>query len=263
MTQTLSNTIALDPVRLFLYGVTGSAKTTLVGMLTRYAKEEFCPLYVFDFDLRLGSLRATLSKEEMSLIDHDPYRDLKLQGEALTLAEVKLRELEAVVSRKECKYKTIVFDSATFLTKAVMNRVLFMDSGKPSTTQPTLPHYMALMMNMEEVVVKAIATGLHVIFTAHEDSAKDEVTGRVFKGVDLTGKSANKIPGYFNEFWHAEVRPTPGGDPEYVVRTRSDSIYAARTAYRTLLTVESQATIWVRVVKERETLRDTTQGPKA
>jgi trans-aconitate methyltransferase len=92
---------------------------------------------------------------------------------------------------------------------------------------------------------------MNIILTAHEDTSKDEITGRLFKAIDLTGKLAQRIPGYFNEFWHTEVVQQTGKDPEFKVRTRSDQVYAARTSYKGLQTLEDQGKIWEKIIKER------------
>jgi hypothetical protein len=128
--------------------------------------------------------------------------------------------------------------------------VLYLDGGKLATTTPQLQHYMQQMSLAEEFISKLCGSGRNVVVTCHEDTSKDEMTGRLFKAVDLTGKMANRIPGYFNELWHCEVRQQPGKDPEYVIRTRSDSIYGARTSFRSLLTIESQGEIWPKILKQ-------------
>lgn len=245
----LDEALNLDPVRALLFGVSGSAKTTLWGLLSKY--EEFRPIYCLDFDLRIASLRARLTTEEMANIKFDSFRDRLVQGESYVAAESISRNIKGLNTKYGVEFKTIVIDSGTFMTNQIMNRVLMMDGGKPATTNPQLQHYLQLQSLQAELISRLAYCGLNFIFTCHEDTSKDEITGRLFKGVDLNGKSANKIPGYFNEIWHTEVRMKPGGDPEYVVRTRSDAIYSARTSYSSLKTVEPQEEIWPKIIQER------------
>lgn len=234
----------MDPVRAMIYGTSGGGKTTLVGLLAQY--EQFRPIYFFDFDLRIQSLRARLDQQYWDFIESDPYRDQQVQGESVVYMLAKIDKLVPL------GFKSAVIDSATFCMKAIMARVLALDGQKPATFTPQLQHYMAQISQFEEIVQRLCGNPkLNVFFTAHEDTNKDEITGRLFKGLDLTGKAANRIPGYFNELWHCEVLQTSGKEPEFRVRTRSDMLYPARTTYRTLQAVEKQEEIWQKIIKER------------
>lgn len=241
----LEEAITKEPVRALLYGMTGNGKTSLWGLMTKY--EQFRPIYCLDFDLRIASLRAVLGPDELKWIKFDQFRDRAIQGEAYVAAEALSRNVKALNTKYNCEFKTIVIDSGTFMSTQIMARVLMMDGGKPATTNPQLQHYLQLQSLQAELISRFAFCGLNFIFTCHEDTNKDEITGRLFKSVDLNGKSANKIPGYFNEIWHCEIRMQPGGTPEYVVRTRSDAIYSARTSFRQLDSVESQANIWKKI----------------
>jgi hypothetical protein len=227
-----------------VYGVSGSGKTSLLGLLAQF--EEFRPIYFFDFDLRIASLRARLDPKYWDFVESEPYRDQKVQGESIVIMQAKIDKLVPL------GFKTAVVDSATFCMKSIMSRVLAQDGAKPATFTPQLQHYMAQISTFEELVQKLCGNpNLNVFFTAHEDTNKDEVTGRLFKGLDLTGKAANRIPGYFNELWHCEVLQQSGKDAEFRVRTKSDMLYPARTTYRTLQPVEKQEEIWHKILKER------------
>ena len=133
-----------------------------------------------------------------------------------------------------------------------MARVLGLES-KPATTTPQLQHYMLQQSLCKDLVQRLCSKRLNVIATTHEDADKDEVTGRVFKAVALTGKLAQRIPGYFNEFWHTEIIQSSGSEPKYQVRTRSDQIFSARTTFKSLSSLEDQANIWPKILKERAT----------
>jgi hypothetical protein len=242
----LSEVVEKEPIRALIYGVSGSGKTSLWGLMAKY--EPFRPIYCMDFDLRLASLKAVLSPEELKHIYFDHYRDKAIQGEAYVAVELLSRNLASLKARYGVEFRTLVIDSGTFMATQIMNRVLMLDGGKPATTNPQLQHYLQLQALQAELVSRFAFSGLNFIFTCHEDTSKDEVTGRLFKGVDLNGKSANKIPGYFNEIWHTEVVQKPGGEPSFAVRTRSDPIYSARTSFKSLMSLEPQDAIWPKVL---------------
>jgi hypothetical protein len=238
----LSDLISKDPPRALVYGPTGAGKSTLAGLLA--LEPTLRPIYIADWDLRVASLRRKLPAEVWQYIEVEPYRDVNVQGEAFTKLMAKLERLQGE------GFKAFVNDSLTFCTRGAMARVLMLDGNKPATFTPQLQHYMQQISLVEELVSRACSKNMAVIMTCHEDTQRDEVLGRLYKAVDLTGKSANRIPGYFNEFWHCEVIQSSQKEPQYSVRTRSDMVYAARTSYKTLEAVELSDVIWGKIVKE-------------
>ena len=241
----LNELVSNDPPRVLEYGPTGAGKSTLAGLIALHP--QFRPVYVADWDLRIASLRRKIPSEVWQYIEVEPYRDVNIQGEAFTKLQAKLERLPAE------GFKCFVNDSLTFCTRAVMARVLMLDGNKPPTFTPQLQHYMQSISLTEELVSRACSKNMAVIMTCHEDTQRDEILGRLYKAVDLTGKSANRIPGYFNEFWHCEVLQTTQKEPQYCVRTRSDMVYAARTSFKSLQPVELAEEIWGKIVKEMAT----------
>ena len=246
----LSEAIEGKPVTALIYGQSGSGKTTTWSEMTKFP-DVFCPIYCMDFDLRLDSLRVRRSKEEMDRIYFDSYRDLNIQGESFLKAQFIANDVKKVDKKYGVEFKTIIVDSATFFMRSLMNRCLYLDGGKSSATPPQLQNYNLQMSEMGDFVSKLVGCGRHVIFTVHEKNLEDKVTGKLTKVVDLTGdKSPDRIPGFFNEYWHCELRLKAGGESEFVVRTKSDVFYGARTSFRTLQGVEKQEEIWGKIVKE-------------
>ena len=238
----LDTLVSNDPPRVLVYGPTGAGKSTLAGLMALH--EQFTPIYVADWDLRIASLRRKLPTEVWKNIEVEPYRDANIQGEAFTKLQAKLERLQGD------GFKAFVNDSLTFCTRGVMARVLMLDGNKPPTFTPQLQHYMQQISLVEEFVSRACSKNMAVLMTCHEDTQRDEILGRLYKAVDLTGKSANRIPGYFNEFWHCEVLQTTAKEPQYCVRTRSDMVYAARTSFKSLDPVEAADSIWGKIVLE-------------
>jgi hypothetical protein len=250
----LGDTLKDEPARILTYGVSGSGKTTLAGLMAMY--EEFSPLYIFDWDLRIGTLRARLDKKFWDNVISDPYRDVRMQGEAFTLMQAKAEKLEGEGIR------TVVIDSGTFCMTGIMHRVLMLD-GKPPTQTPQLQHYMQQQSLFKDIIGRLCSKKMNVVLNCHEDTNKDEMTGRLFKAVDLTGKLSNQIPGYFNEIWHSEINQISGQEPKYVIRTKSDMVYPARTSFRSLSVLEQQESIWQKVIAEKKILQAPPTAPIA
>lgn len=206
-------------------GPSGSGKTSLIGQALKV--EAMCPVYVFDFDLRLNSLLAVTPKDRLEKLSFDQYRDTaSLPGSAFTAAENKLRELTDCFTKRPAEApKTVVLDSLTFCQRVVMNRVLVVD-GKPATANPELQHYKSLKNTIEPFVSRLTALPCNVIVLVHDDIEKDEATGLSYIGIDMTGQLSTRLPGYFNELWHTELVNTKPTEPAaHKVRTRSSAVH--------------------------------------
>jgi len=245
----LTDTIATQPITVLSWSETGKGKSVLAGLTVRHP--ELSPVYFLDFDGRVGSLAAVLTPEEMERVYFDHYQDGKLQGSSWTAANLIATDLSRLDKKYGVEFKTIVVDSMSFLLDAIMAAVLFRDGGKPATMTPQIQHYMEQQSFVKEFVKNLNGSGRNIIMTCHEDAQKDDTLGKVFKSFDITGKLANRVPGFFNEIWHSEVIVKTGAATRYAVRVRSDLVYTARTCYKFLPDVVPQADIWGLILKGR------------
>ena len=148
----LASIISKDPVRAMLYSDSGKGKTSVVGLAATY--EPFSPMYVYDWDLRIVSLRATIPREHWGKIESDPYRDGPLvPGEAFT-------QMQAHIQRIDPKFKSWAIDSFTSLLEGIMAHVLALDS-KPPNSVPNLKHYMERQSIIKRLITSTCAN--HVL----------------------------------------------------------------------------------------------------
>lgn len=244
---TLSETAIYDPIRAAVWGVSGAGKTTLAGLMAAY--EEFRPIYFADWDRRIVSLRARVPKELWQFIHSDVYQDSNIQGGGWTAFEAKMINIE-----KE-GYKTVVIDSMTFMLMGLMNRVLVLGGNRPSTSNPQLQDYLSQQSMVKDMLQKLCAKKLNLICNFHEANDKDEYSGRVFKAFAITGKLTETVPGYFNEIWHCAIAPmTPGQEPDFIVKSKHDGVYMARTTFKSLKATEKQSDFWPKVIAEKKEL---------
>jgi len=233
--------------RCLVYGRSGSGKTGLIGKVLEVP--EMCPLYVFDFDLRINSILAVVDRQcIVDNLTYDQFRDGDQAGRAFTQAEAKLRELSGLI-REGKGPKTIAVDSLTFAEKSIMSRVLMMD-GKAPTSPPQLNHYKSIISQLEDFISKLCSLQVNIIVTAHEDIDKDEITGQMVRGIGVTGKKLPTVlPGYFNELWYAEVQALPGKAAEHILRVTPTNLVAARSVYSNKLDAIETHDIWKKLAK--------------
>lgn len=230
--------------RVLIYGRSGSGKTSVLGKILETS--DFCPLFVFDFDLRINSILAVV--EHATIIQnltYEQYRDGPSPGSAFSGAEAKLRELAASI-RSGKGPKTVALDSLTFMEKSIASRVLMMD-GKPASFPLALNHYKSIIAQLEDFVSRLCALDCNIIVTAHEDIDKDELSGATTRGIRVVGKALpNVLPGYFNEVWYAEVQAGTIQDPkpQYRIRTAPTNQIIARSTYCGRLDVLETQDIW-------------------
>lgn len=234
--------------RVLLYSRSGGGKTSLVGKVLEVP--EMCPLYVFDFDLRINSILAVVDHASIiQYLTYDQYRDGAQPGSAFSNAEAKLREL-GVAIKTGTGPATVALDSLTFMEKSLGSRVLMMD-GKPANSPLQLNHYKIIISQLEDFISKLCALDCNVIVTAHEDVDKDEITGAVSRGIRVVGKALPSVlPGYFNEVWYAEVHAgtVQSPAPQYKIRTSPTNQIIARSVYTGRIDPVETQDIWKKLV---------------
>ena len=256
--QTLSKFVSTPLLTVLVYGKTGTGKTTLIAKVAAF--DEFAPLEIIDFDLRLDGLVEAIPPALLDRIRFESYRDTTIPGEAYDRVWSRLRTLEEIAGKPDAP-RSVFLDSTTFMGKAFLDMVVYLDSSKGQKGDSNKErygeliavrdHYGPQMQHIERFIQRLTGLkqkGYNVFASGHEDKEKDEVTGRTSKTIDTTGKLYTRLPGYFNEFWHTELRTSPTGQTEYLVGTKATDIYEARTSFTSFLApVELQDGIWTKI----------------
>jgi hypothetical protein len=201
--------IKIDKVKVLVYGPSGTYKTPFACT--------FPNPYIFDIDN--GILSARLSGRPFT---YDTYidKDLK-QPTAARNMEKKVSEFQ-----RDCPYDTIVVDSLTTMAEIGMNQVL--KTNMRAGGVPQQQDWLQQMNWIKNMVVTLLATGKNVVFTAHEQIDKDELTGIISKLPLVTGKLAQRLPIYFDEIYHSEAS-RKGKDVSYRLLTKGNTLLMARS----------------------------------
>ena len=124
------------------------------------------------------------------------------------------------------KIGTYIIDIGTTWSSAAMNVVL-KKAGRPGGT-PQQNDYLPTMVLLENAIKDITSLPCDVILIAHEDTDKDEASGKMFVGPLFIGKLKYRIPILFDEIYYACTKETSQG-VLYHFLTRATGLYKART----------------------------------
>lgn len=121
---------------------------------------------------------------------------------------------------------TFAIDSATTWSSIAMN-VTLKKKGRPAGT-PQQDDYLPTMILLENAIKDMVSLPCDIILIAHEDTDKDEVSGRMFAYPMFIGKLKQRIPLLFSEVYFATTKESSKGT-EYSFLTQATGMYKART----------------------------------
>ena len=141
-------------------------------------------------------------------------------------------------------YDWLIFDSLTTFSEIIMDRVQFIN--KRLGKHPEQADYTAEMNTMRNVFRKATSLKCNLYVTAHTEISKDDVVGRTYAQLVVTGKNRIRIPMRFSQIYGLEVETGSGSKGvKYTAHTVQDRMHpAVRTTVRGLQPVEDITIDW-------------------
>lgn len=112
-------------------------------------------------------------------------------------------------------YEWICFDSATTLQDIIMDRVLYL-AGRPGK-HPEQADWTS-EMNIFKKVMRVAAGLANIYMTAHVETEKDELTGKIHGRIMMTGKNRIRVPLMFSDIFACFVY-----EGKYWIKTVPDS----------------------------------------
>jgi len=217
----LSDLKGNNPPMVLIYGAAGAGKTALVTQ----AKDCF----VFDFDNGLRTCITLKDKfyERRQQIEFEQYIDEV--NESMQLVDPKYpkfrKKLLEVI--KDDKYKTIVIDSLTGLTRSITLFVMS-TTGNPFAV-PKIQHYGMMINELETILTILRSSKKLVLITAHEMLVEtdEEALIRIMSITKPHGM--NRLPFQFDEVLYATTRRRAGNKIDYIVSGRATRALVART----------------------------------
>lgn len=210
--------------RILLVGNTGAGKTTQIWSLPG---RKF--VYIFDPN-SMSSLRGCDVDYEEFMPDIASL-DMSLKGfnkgsksdksSSREAPNVFTNWVEDFNKRYDeqffAQYDWLCFDSATFLTKALMDRQLFIN-GRYGEVEDR-PDYKIVGAKLADIFANISGMKINILMTGHIATYQDEKTQRIDTQLNLPGRARGALPLQFTDIWLAHTADAEKGGVRYLVRT--------------------------------------------
>lgn len=188
------------PVKVLLKGASGTGKTTKLAWFPRPA--------ILNFDNNLSSLRKVPQALRNDIRVYNPH--IGQDGKPMPGHKMWTRALQLLDEMvDDPAIGTIAIDSFSALENCLENHVLATSAPHASLKKEQWGTYMRhLYWFVEEL---SALPDKHVVFTAHEEMSKDDLSGEILYTLLLTGKAKSNIDRYFTDTWRTyskEVKDT-------------------------------------------------------
>ena len=223
-----------DTFNAIIYGDIGTGKTTLLGTCRK-------PVLIHSFDPG-GTTVLRDQIEEGSVIVDDRF-------EAETPDAPRMARLwDQEYSRlKESGVfdliGTYAIDSMTTWAQCVMYEVM-RQQGRAGTVNvsgqkdkqgnklytgvPQQNDWMPQMQILENSIKDFLGLPCDCVLIGHDDISKDDVSGKMYAHLMITGKLSKRVPLLFDEVYVTQTKESPDGT-SYYLQTQPQGIYKARS----------------------------------
>lgn len=213
--------------RILLVGPTGSGKTSQIWTLPG---KKFC--YVFDPNA-LSSLRGCDVEYELFLPDIMSM-DMTLKGfNKGSRSDRPKKPVEPTIFNRWAEdfnkrydegffsgFDWLIFDSATFVSKAIMDRQLFIN-GRYGDVED-IADYKVVGAKVADIFANISGMKINIFMTGHLSTYQDEKTQKIMTQINLPGRARNLVPLHFTDIWLAQASGDAKGG-KYEVRTIAEA----------------------------------------
>lgn len=218
---TLADIKPSENLKVLVVGSPGSGKTCFaVGFPT--------PILVLDFDMKVNSAAAWYANDA----DRLGKVEVRTLGRRLDgsdpIAELNKLISEELIPQQKAgtmKHKTLVIDSATTFSQAVLNHIIKTNPGvkrvvSAQGVQPSQSDYGILRREFAKLIPGILSLPMNVVMTAHVKTDRNDITGEIVRMPILDGSFGQELPIYFEEVYVSTMKE---GKP--MAQTKSDSTY--------------------------------------
>lgn len=220
-------------LKLVLYGDSGTGKTCFMTTMPG-------PIWVADFDEKISSAAQYLKEVDPKKLDQIDYENF---GYAATNGglrvfkkfEATLGALEASVKDGKFKFGTVVIDSLTSMSRALMQDVMQDSPGtkRVAPGTPCLQDYSVFGNRFIPIISRVKALPCNVLCIAHVKTEKDEATGVTTCEPMMQGQLSKVLPVMFEEVYRSYIESKDGARI-HMAQTKGDGRFTTRTQLRGL-----------------------------
>lgn len=182
------------------------------------------PMLVWDFDSKINSAAAWYVNDPNRLAGIEVHSFGRRLDGTDPIAEVlkDIADLAEQQKKGEMKYKTLVIDSATTFSTAVLNHIMKTNPGikrasSAQGVQATQQDYGILKREFARLIPGLLSLPMNVVMTAHVKVDRNELTGEIIRSPIMDGSFSQELPIYFEEVYHVTMK-----DGRPMAQTKSD-----------------------------------------
>lgn len=217
----LSDIPLSENIKILLCGPPGSGKTCAAVSFPY-------PMLVLDFDQKINSAAAWYASDKERLQNVDVRQLGKRLDDSDPIAELnKIIREELVPQQKagEMKYKTLVVDSCTTFSAAVLAHIVKTNPGvkrvaSAQGVQAGVQDFGILKREFAKLIPGLLSLPMNVVMTAHIKTDRSELTGEIIRSPIMDGSFSAELPIYFEEVYRIYMK-----DGKPYAQTKSDPSY--------------------------------------
>jgi AAA domain len=211
-------------IKCLVYGEAGSGKTC-------FAAGWPLPIAYFDFDNKLSSAARFYDTDKERLKQIEVF-NLSPQFATDPILEFtkKVEEMTKWQKSGEYPYKTLVIDSITTFSSAVLSFIVKSNPGinrvrTHQGVQPGMQDFGILKREFQRLIPGLLTLDMNIVMLGHVATEKDELTGELVRSVLMDGSFAAQLPIYFEEVYRSYAGDKDG-KPAYFAQTRPDGKFS-------------------------------------
>lgn len=208
-------------IKALLCGPPGTGKTCFAASLPY-------PILYLDFDGKVNSAARWFDNDPARLEAIDVRKLTAMLGDQDPVADMnKIISTELIPQQKAGKmnYKTLVIDSLTTYSQAVLSHIVRTNPGikrnsSSQGVQPGLQDYGILKREFCKLIQGILSLDMNIIMCAHIKTDRSDLTGEIIRSPLMDGSFGQELPVYFEEVWRTFMK-----DGKPYAQTQSDNYF--------------------------------------
>lgn len=206
-----------ENIKILVCGPAGTGKTCFAAGFPY-------PILYLDFDNKVNSAAAWYASDRTRL------ENIDVRNMAKKLADIDpIKEMQSIIEKElipsqngGSKFKTLVIDSVTTFSSAVLNHIIKTNPGIKRASyaqgiQPCQQDYGILKREFMRLIPGLLSLPMNVVMLGHIKTDKDDLTGEIIRGPLMDGSFAQELPIYFEEVYRSYIK-----EGKAMAQTQSD-----------------------------------------